>query len=102
MSKIASKTICWRNAWEITVEERLLAFDMCLHGRDDRPETQLENGLFSPQNGPPRGTTVCYTPQLNTHSPPFDSPIAMKEQRPSSETPAWRGGDRRELSGRSS
>ena len=39
---------------------------------------------------------------LNTHLPSFDSPIAMKEQRPSSETPAWRSGDRPELSGRSS
>ena len=37
---------------------------------------------------------------LNTHLPSFDSPIAMKEQRPSSETPAWRSGDRPELSGR--
>ena len=39
---------------------------------------------------------------LNTHLPSFDSPIALKEQRPSSETPAWRSGDRPELSGRSS
>ena len=36
---------------------------------------------------------------LNTHLPSFDSPIAMKEQRPSPETPAWRSGDRPELSG---
>ena len=39
---------------------------------------------------------------LNTHLPSFDCLIAMKEQRPSSETPAWRSGDRPELSGRSS
>ena len=51
-----------RNALEITVEERLLAFEMCLHGQDDRPETRLKNGLFSPQNGPPRGTTAWYMP----------------------------------------
>ena len=51
-----------RNALEITVEERLLAFEMCLHDRDDRPETRLQNGLFAPQNGPPRGTTAWYTP----------------------------------------
>ena len=25
------------------------------------PETQLENGSFSPQNGPPHGTTAWYT-----------------------------------------
>ena len=51
-----------RNALEITVEERLLGFEMCLHGRDDRLETRLKNGLFSPQNGPPRGTTEWYMP----------------------------------------
>ena len=39
---------------------------------------------------------------LNTHLPSFDSPIAMKEQQPLSETPAWRTGDCPELSGRSS
>ena len=51
-----------RNALEITVEERLLAFEMCLHDRDDRSEKRLENGSFSPQNGPPCGTTAWYTP----------------------------------------
>ena len=51
-----------RNALEITVEEKLLAFEMCLHGWDDRPETRLKNGSFSPQNGPPCGTTAWYTP----------------------------------------
>ena len=51
-----------RTALEINVEERLLAFEMCLHGRDDRPETRLKNGLFSPQNGPPCGTRAWYTP----------------------------------------
>ena len=39
---------------------------------------------------------------VNTHLPSFDSPNAMKEQRPASETPAWRSGDRPELSRRSS
>ena len=39
---------------------------------------------------------------LNTYLPFFDRPIAMKEQRPTSETPAWRSGDRPELSGQSS
>ena len=34
---------------------------------------------------------------LNTHLPSFDSPITMKEQRPASETPAWRSSDRPEL-----
>ena len=91
-----------RNAWEITVEERSLALEMCLHGYGDCPETRLENGSFSPQNGPPRGTTAWYTPYWRTHLPSFDSPIAMKDQRPSSETPAWRSGDRPELSGQSS
>ena len=51
-----------RNAWEITVEERPLALQMCLHGYGDGPETRLENGSFSPQNGPLRGTTAWYTP----------------------------------------
>ena len=51
-----------RNAWEITVEERLLALQMCLHGEDDRPETRLKNGSLSPQNGPPCGTVTWYMP----------------------------------------
>ena len=51
-----------RNAWEITVEERPLAFQMCLHGYGNGPETRPENGSFSPQNGPLRGTTAWYTP----------------------------------------
>ena len=50
------------NAFEITVEGILLAFEMCLHGWDDRPETRLKNGLFLPQNGPPRGTMPWYMP----------------------------------------
>ena len=57
-----SWVVILRNALEITVEERLLAFKMCLHGQDDRPETRLKNGSFPPQNGPPRGTTAWYTP----------------------------------------
>ena len=51
-----------RNALDIRVEERLIALEMCLHGRDDRPETRLKNGSFSPQNGPLHGTTAWYTP----------------------------------------
>ena len=39
---------------------------------------------------------------LNTYLPFFDSPNAIKEQRPSLETPAWGSGDRPEISGRSS
>ena len=48
----------YNNAWEVTVEERPLALEICLHGQDDRPEAQLKNGSFSPQNGPPCGTTA--------------------------------------------
>ena len=51
-----------RNTLEITVEERLLALRMCFHGQDDRPETRLQNGSFSPQNGPPCGTRAWYMP----------------------------------------
>ena len=51
-----------RNAWEFTVEERPLPLEMCLHGYGDGPETRLNNGSFSPQNGPPRGTMAWYTP----------------------------------------
>ena len=51
-----------RNALEITVEERPLALEMCLHGHDDRPETHLKKGSFSPQNGPRCGTTAWYMP----------------------------------------
>ena len=50
------------NALEITVEETPLALQMCLHGQDDRPETWLKNGSFSPENGPPCGTTAWYMP----------------------------------------
>ena len=51
-----------RNALEITVEERPLALEMCLHGYDDCPKTRLNDGSFLPQNGPPRGTMAWYTP----------------------------------------
>ena len=51
-----------RNALEIIVEERPLAFEMCLHAKDECPETWLKKGSFSPQNGPPCGTTAWYTP----------------------------------------
>ena len=51
-----------RNAWEITVEERPLALEMSVYAYGDCRETRLENGSFSPQNGPPRGTMAWYTP----------------------------------------
>ena len=57
-----SWVVVLRSALEITVEERPLAFEMCLHGYDDGPETRLKNASFLPQNGPPRGTTAWYTP----------------------------------------
>ena len=37
---------------------------------------------------------------LNTHLPSFDSPLAMKEQRPSLQTPTWHNDDRLEISRR--
>ena len=51
-----------RNAWEITIEERPLALEMCLHGYGGCREMRLENGSFSPQNAQLRGTTAWYTP----------------------------------------
>ena len=44
------------------VAERPRALEMCLDGPDYRLETWLKNGSFSPQNGPPCGTTAWYTP----------------------------------------
>ena len=43
------------NAWDITMEEGLLALETW-HGQDDGLDPRLKNGSFSPQNGPPRGT----------------------------------------------
>ena len=37
-----------------------------------------------------------------THLHSFDGPIAMEEQRPSSETPTWQTNDRPKFSGHSS
>ena len=51
-----------RNAWEITVEEKLLAFEMCLHAEDFFLKTRLKKGSFLPHNGPPFGTTAWYMP----------------------------------------
>ena len=59
------------NALEITVEQSPLALQMFLHGQDDRPETWLKNGLFSPPNRPPCGTTAWHTP----YSPPICIPL---------------------------
>ena len=50
------------NALEITLEERMLALEMCIRSKDNRPETQLKSGSFSPQSEPPRGTTAWYMP----------------------------------------
>ena len=50
------------NTLQITVEETLSALEMCLHGKDDHPEKRLKNSLFSPQNGPLRGTAARYMP----------------------------------------
>ena len=49
-----------RNLLEITVEERPLPLEMCPDSQDDRPQTRLKNGSFSPQNAPPCGTTAWY------------------------------------------
>ena len=38
------------SALEITVQQSPLAVEMFLHGQDDRRETCLKNGLFSPRN----------------------------------------------------
>ena len=48
-----------------------LALQMFLHGHDVCPETWLKNGLFSPPNSPPRGTTAWHTP----YSPPICIPL---------------------------
>ena len=50
------------NALEITVEETLPGFEMCLHSKDDRLKTGRKNGSFLPQNGPPCGTTAWSMP----------------------------------------
>ena len=54
-------------ALETTVEQSPLALQMFLHGQYDRRATWLQNGLFSPRNSPPRGTTAWHTP----YSPPI-------------------------------
>ena len=54
-------------ALETTVEQSPLALQMFLHGQYDRPATWLQNGLFSPRNSPPPGTTAWHTP----YSPPI-------------------------------
>ena len=79
-----------RNALVITVEERSLALEMCLHGHDDGPKTcskRAQNRLVFTS----KWTTVWHHGMvqavLNTHLPSFDSPIAMEEQRPSLQTP---------------
>ena len=67
------------NAMEITVEEKLPPFEMCLHGKDDRLGKRLKKNSFSPQTS----TTVWHHGMvhavLNTHLPFFDGPITMEE-----------------------
>ena len=58
------------NTLEITVEQSPLALQMFLHGDYDRREAWLKNGLFSPQNCAPRGTTAWHGP----YSPPICIP----------------------------
>ena len=59
------------NALEITLEQSPLASQILLHGHYDRSETWVKNGLFSPRNRPPRGTTAWHTP----YSPPICIPL---------------------------
>ena len=76
-----------RNALEMTVGERPRALEMCLHSQDHCPETRLKKRLIFNS----KWTTVWHHgmvhARFNTHWPSFDSPIAMKEQRPLLETP---------------
>ena len=44
------------------MEEGPLASQMCFNSEDDFAESRLKNGSFSPQNGPPCGTTAWYMP----------------------------------------
>ena len=94
--------IVWMFALEITVEERSLALPMCFHRRDDRAQTRLKKWLVFTS----KWTIVWHHGMVHalliTHLPSFNSPIAIKEQRPSLETPTRHTGNRPELSGGSS
>ena len=49
------------NAHEIPVEEKRVAWDMVLRVLDDDPAKWHKISSFSPQNGPPHGTTAWET-----------------------------------------
>ena len=55
-----------RNAWDLTVEERPLALEICLHGYDDCPETRLKTAHFhlkmDHRVAPRRGTRLIEQP----------------------------------------
>ena len=89
-------------AFRITVKERQLALQMCFYGQDDGPEKMAQKWLIFTS----KWTTVRHhsvvDALLNTHLPSFNSPVAIKEQRPSLETPTRHTDDRPEFSGRSS
>ena len=73
------------NALKITVQQSPLALQMFLHGHYDCPKTWLKNGLFSPRNRPPRGTTEWHTP----YSPPICIPLMAQS--------LWKKNDRPEF-----
>ena len=91
----SSETTTWRSgdrpelsktaALEMTVEERPLALEMCLHKHDDHLETWLKNGWFSPRNRPPRGATAWHTP----YSPPICIPL-MAQSLWKKNCPHWK------------
>ena len=72
-----------RDALEITVEERPLPLEMCLDGQDDCPQTWFKNGSFSPQHGPPCGTTTWYMPYWTPICHHLIAKSPTIEQRPS-------------------
>ena len=90
------------NALEITVEERLFALEMCIHGQDDRSENTAQKRLIFTSKWTAAWHDGMVRALLNTNFQSFHSPIAMEEQRPSLETPTGHTADRPEFSRRSS
>ena len=63
-------------AQQIAVEEKPVVLEMLLHIQEDHPKNRLKKGPFSPQNGPPHGTTARETP----HSTPLCNHFVAQTQ----------------------
>ena len=64
------------------MEEKRVALDIVLQVQDNHLEKRSKNGSFSPQNGPPHGTTAWETPYCTPSCNPLTGQSLWKKNGP--------------------